>query len=206
MNKTSSLVFWLHPDNVIFGMRAERKEYLRVFQREWLARRRARWLIENGPCAQCGSSESLEIDHVDRTQKISHRVWGWKPERRAAELLKCQVLCYACHKKKTILENRTVSDDTFRQVIALVRMGMSERRACREIGLNRNTFASCKKRGSRKELFETSVSLASDEVEKTEVGRIFPHFYYHMAANHDEHSGNRTQPLSIFKIRNGINN
>lgn len=65
---------------------------------------RAEWLHKNGPCRQCFSWDRLEVDHVDRTTKVGHKVWSWTPERRAAELAKCQVLCHDCHLKKTILE------------------------------------------------------------------------------------------------------
>lgn len=77
------------------------KEKQRKWQREHLARIRAEWLEANGPCSKCGSSEQLEVDHINPELKISHNVWSWKAERRAAELAKCQVLCNTCHKKKT---------------------------------------------------------------------------------------------------------
>lgn len=76
-------------------------EAQRAYQRQWTARRREEWLAEHGPCVQCGSSESLEIDHIDPNQKISHRVFSWNQQKRDAELTKCQVLCNTCHKRKT---------------------------------------------------------------------------------------------------------
>jgi 5-methylcytosine-specific restriction endonuclease McrA len=72
----------------------------REYNRLWVAKRRADWLAENGPCKNCGSWESLEVDHIDRTQKISHSVWSWSEARRLAELAKCQVLCHDCHLEK----------------------------------------------------------------------------------------------------------
>ena len=68
--------------------------------------RRAAWLELNGPCAVCGLAESLEVDHVDPSQKVSHRIWSWSEARMIAELLKCQVLCSGCHKKKTCVQLR----------------------------------------------------------------------------------------------------
>jgi len=65
---------------------------------------REKWLDENGPCKKCGSYDRLEVDHIDRTTKVTHAVWSWKPERRAVELAKCQVLCHECHLQKTISE------------------------------------------------------------------------------------------------------
>jgi hypothetical protein len=75
----------------------ESREYKRKRQREWCAKRRAEWFKENGPCKHCGSSENLELHHVDRKQKKSHSVWSWAKERREAELAKCIVLCESCH-------------------------------------------------------------------------------------------------------------
>lgn len=73
----------------------------RDYQRDWIAERREAWLLENGPCVSCGSAEDLEVDHIDPGRKVTHRVWSWAPERAAAELAKCQVLCLGCHRKKT---------------------------------------------------------------------------------------------------------
>lgn len=72
-----------------------------AYQVEWMSRRRLAWLAENGPCANCGSTEDLEVDHVDPAQKVSHRVWSWSEARRQGELAKCQALCRTCHHRKT---------------------------------------------------------------------------------------------------------
>lgn len=73
----------------------------RAFCRKWMASRRAEWLAANGPCKQCGSSERLEVHHRDPGDKITHAVWSWSAERRAAELAKCDVLCHECHRQET---------------------------------------------------------------------------------------------------------
>jgi hypothetical protein len=75
----------------------QQREYMRL----WMAKRRADWLAENGPCVDCGSAEQLEVDHVDASTKVSHRVWSWTAVRRAAELTKCVVRCLPCHGRKT---------------------------------------------------------------------------------------------------------
>lgn len=75
------------------------------YQRQWVAKRRAEWLAENGPCVRCGSAESIEIDHKDAFEKVSHRIWSWSKEKRDAELAKCQVLCRPCHHTKTGEDN-----------------------------------------------------------------------------------------------------
>lgn len=76
-------------------------EQRREYARRWIATRRATWLAGKS-CAVCGSVERLEIDHVDPSQKLDHRVWSWRLERRDAELAKCQVLCEPHHMEKTI--------------------------------------------------------------------------------------------------------
>lgn len=47
----------------------------------------------------------MEIDHVDRAEKVDHRVWSWAKARRDVELAKCQVLCHEHHLEKTIRES-----------------------------------------------------------------------------------------------------
>lgn len=41
------------------------------------------------------------MDYIDQSQKVTHRVWSFSKPKSLAELSKCQVLCYHCHKKKT---------------------------------------------------------------------------------------------------------
>ena len=78
------------------------KKAQREFQRNWLHKRRSTWLVTNGPCVKCGSTRDLEVDHVDPSQKLDHKVWSWSESRRDTELAKCQVLCRKCHLKKTV--------------------------------------------------------------------------------------------------------
>jgi len=72
----------------------------REYQRQWTAKRRSDWL-EGKSCVVCGSVENLQIDHIDPTKKISHRIWTWSTVRRDKELAKCQVLCWPHHQEKT---------------------------------------------------------------------------------------------------------
>jgi hypothetical protein len=72
----------------------------REYQRQWCANRRAEWMAGKS-CADCGSTTDLEVDHVDPSQKVSHRVWSWSRARRDAELAKCVVRCQPCHQRKT---------------------------------------------------------------------------------------------------------
>ncbi len=72
----------------------------RQYAREWEAKRRKSW-FRGKVCVRCESSTDLELDRIDPTTKVSHRIWSWSETRREAELLKCQVLCNPCHKRKT---------------------------------------------------------------------------------------------------------
>lgn len=76
------------------------KEKQLEYQRNWMRSRRASF-FEGKVCVKCNAKKRLELDHIDPTTKVSHAVWSWKEERREKELLKCQVLCYDCHKEKT---------------------------------------------------------------------------------------------------------
>jgi len=79
--------------------RAEQNAY----QRNWVAERRRLW-FRNKVCANCGTKEHLELDHIDPTQKVDHRIWSWSWARIIAETAKCQVLCQSCHIEKTMKE------------------------------------------------------------------------------------------------------
>jgi hypothetical protein len=84
-------------------MSLDRREYLRNFNREWIARRRRDWIEAHGPC---GSRERLEVDHIDPAlKKLEVRsIWSRRAEIRELELAKCQVLCRPCHEAKTTAE------------------------------------------------------------------------------------------------------
>ena len=66
------------------------------------------WAIHllGGKCARCGSTHQLEFDHKDPST-MSFRIAtyiGWNREKLVPELMKCQLLCSPCHRKKTALE------------------------------------------------------------------------------------------------------
>lgn len=55
-------------------------------------------------CAICGSTQSLEIDHVNEEIKKFAVLSRWSMKDKdalMAELEKCQLLCVDCHKEKT---------------------------------------------------------------------------------------------------------
>lgn len=83
-----------------FADAGARRDYQRTYQREWRAQRRADWFADKA-CAVCGSTDRLELDHIDPSQKVSSALWSWAEERRLAELAKCQVLCHDHHVEKT---------------------------------------------------------------------------------------------------------
>lgn len=64
------------------------------------------WMISElgGKCARCGSTEGLEIDHIDASTKTLDvsRCWALSPEKIKEELKKCQVLCGDHHKQKSL--------------------------------------------------------------------------------------------------------
>ena len=75
-------------------------EVKREYQRQWVARRRAEWFADKH-CVKCGSTDELQLDHIDPKTKVNNSIWSWSVARRVVELEKCQVLCYPCHKVKT---------------------------------------------------------------------------------------------------------
>jgi hypothetical protein len=95
-------------------------EKQREYQRQWMARRKAEY-FSNKNCSTCGRSEQLEIDHIDPSTKLSHKIWSWSKIRREEELAKCQVLCKDCHltkskKEKIKGEDCSYSKLTYSQV------------------------------------------------------------------------------------------
>lgn len=52
-----------------------------------------------GPCHFCGSTENIELHHIDPDTKVSHKIWSWRKERLEAELEKCIGICKECHDK-----------------------------------------------------------------------------------------------------------
>jgi hypothetical protein len=77
----------------------------REYQRRWMAARRAE-ALEGASCVDCGSVDSLELDHRDRSEKVSHRIWSWSRDRMLAELAKCDWRCVACHRVRHAEERK----------------------------------------------------------------------------------------------------
>lgn len=79
-------------------------EYQKGYQAGWIAGKRA-FFFSDKKCVECGSDKNLELDHVDREKKWTHRIWSRNSAAMAMELKKCQVLCKECHFRKTAVEN-----------------------------------------------------------------------------------------------------
>lgn len=79
---------------------ASRKEYMREYQRQWMAARRAAWFADK-VCVVCGTTEELELHHINPATKVSHNIWGWTAARRDVEVAKCEVRCNVHHMDRT---------------------------------------------------------------------------------------------------------
>lgn len=147
------------PGPLFYKFMFDRKEYIKKYQREWIAKRRQEWFNSAGPCVQCGTMENRQLDHIDPKTKIHHAIWSWAKERRDKELTKCQVLCKNCHLEKSkkdisnlltgtsLPSQQVITKEQLITVLELIKNGFSERKACKEVGINRGTFTSLKHRG-----------------------------------------------------------
>lgn len=79
--------------------------YIRNYVREYRNKRRTYAYAKlGGRCVKCGSTDSLEFDHIDPTTKILtiSKLWTASKTIFEEELAKCQLLCHKCHLEKTI--------------------------------------------------------------------------------------------------------
>lgn len=86
----------------------EYNEYQRVYQLERYHRRRAEAIrILGGRCVVCGTTDDLEIDHINWRDKSFHigRLWSIAYDRFLDEISKCQLLCEDHHKEKSSHES-----------------------------------------------------------------------------------------------------
>lgn len=83
---------------------ANSNEYMAAYMNARYHRRRAEAVeLLGGRCVQCGSTDALELDHIDRTTKAGElgRLFSRGEARYRAELAKCQLLCEECHRRKS---------------------------------------------------------------------------------------------------------
>lgn len=73
---------------------------------DYRARRRAKAVQEfGGKCVSCGNDDRLQFDHVNpATKKYRVRDLWHSQAKYLEEAPKLQLLCYTCHKTKTISE------------------------------------------------------------------------------------------------------
>ena len=80
------------------------REYMREYMKERYQQRREQAVeVLGGACAKCGSTEDMEVDHIDPAKKEMDfaRMTMVSEERFLEELKKCQLLCDRCHNTKT---------------------------------------------------------------------------------------------------------
>jgi hypothetical protein len=110
-------------------------EQQREYQRQWMARRRERFLAGKS-CAFCGGNEKLQVHHFDPGAKESHRIWSWTAAKIEAELAKCIFLCRTCHQRHHAEASRPAfcqRGHQFTEANTYVKPGTGRRecRACR---------------------------------------------------------------------------
>ena len=80
------------------------KERHREYNLQYYYNKRKKMIQQlGGKCAMCGSTENLEFDHIDSTEKsfsIGTRIQN-SIDNLQSELNKCQLLCHNCHVKKS---------------------------------------------------------------------------------------------------------
>lgn len=87
--------------------RTHYNEYMARYMLKRYHARRAKAVDQlGGACVDCGSTESLELDHAvaaDKSFDIG-RLWSVSQVKFDAELAKCVLRCSACHVAKSIRE------------------------------------------------------------------------------------------------------
>lgn len=132
-----------------------RKAFMQAYQRDYVAKRRARHLkAMGGKCQSCGSSNNLDVDHINPETKISHRIWSWSAKRIEEELSKCQLLCRNCHSQKTTVENYPARQHG---TMLMYQKQLCRCGPCRAANAERERLRRCKK-----SLCRTSPEVLSD--------------------------------------------
>lgn len=89
------------------GAKGTYTAYMATYLKARYHQRRQRAIsLLGGKCAQCGSSERLELDHIDRAEKTFDfaKIWSRRLAIFDAELKKAQLLCWRCHRAKSASE------------------------------------------------------------------------------------------------------
>lgn len=87
------------------------KEKYNKYMNEYMKKRakeKRLWALQKlgNKCVRCGSSDDLDIDHIDPSTKsfTFAKLWSKKSEIIERELNKCQLLCKQCHHNKSLLD------------------------------------------------------------------------------------------------------
>lgn len=82
-------------------------EWQRKFKKEQHITRKLKAIIQlGGKCVECGTNESLELDHIDRNSKSFPISRPPSEKEFWEELKKCQVLCKWCHRNKSTIDHQ----------------------------------------------------------------------------------------------------
>lgn len=107
---------------------AKNREFQREYHRRKYASNRAR-AVEylGGKCGRCGRTDDLEFHHKNPATKTVRigRVWVYSWEKILAEVMKCALLCPACH----MIEDGRIDEedyDDYTDVTSVVRIGAQE--------------------------------------------------------------------------------
>lgn len=88
----------------------DNNEYMREYlHRRYHERHDKAIAILGGRCVVCGSTDDLQIDHVNNSHKsfdIADRLAQYTWSRIVEELKKCQLLCFWCHVDKSRVETK----------------------------------------------------------------------------------------------------
>lgn len=90
---------------------ANSNAYMRKYMLErYHDRRKSAIESLGGKCVYCGATELLELDHINCSEKSFEisAMWSIAEAKFLEELKKCQVLCRACHLKKSIADRGQV--------------------------------------------------------------------------------------------------
>lgn len=83
------------------------------YHREYYKKRKQKVIdYLGGKCVKCGTTERLEVDHIDPKQKSFHINKRLSLNQIKDELAKCQLLCTPCHRAKTSEENKGFTHGT----------------------------------------------------------------------------------------------
>ena len=97
------------PLNIMAKTKEEKNKYMADYMTARYHTRRNEAIIAlGGKCAKCGSTSSLEFDHIDKSTKtfsIGKIFSTGSDEKVTSELAKCQLLCTPCHKEKNKIDN-----------------------------------------------------------------------------------------------------